>query len=287
MVKYDKECPPSTIPPTLFRSHASVNLPPTIVAVPSTLQYGVVVSSAGGGAFSSAVELKTVSAVMDEATRVGEQAHKCAESGRKGEAVEMFREAASNLWSLVEAHAADLGEVLLQELQERAATYSQKAAEIAKKLDKARAMRNGLVKELRDTEKSYLQELRTMESIYHAQIVADLQSVAPVIKSHDENIVFCQLKMLIKYSHNLYQEICFLCPEQPGVPDLDDGTFQRLLGVLEQNFDGLDLLQRYVEKLGEAQSIVDMWKGDEKVRQSCMAKISWLLSAKCSRRQCF
>ena len=126
-----------------------------------------------------------------------------------------------------------------------------------------------------------------MESIYHAQIVADLQSVASVIKSHDENIFFGQHKMLIRYSHNLHQEICFLFPEQPGVPDVDDATFQRLLGVLEQKFEGLDLLQRYVEKLGEAQSIVDMWKGDEKVRQSCMAKISWLLSAKCSRRQCF
>jgi len=126
MVKFDKECPPSTIPPTLFRHHTSVTMPPSAVVVPSTLNDGVAVDSAHGGVYTSAqdsgsrvVQLKTVM----EATRVGEQAHKCAEGGRKGEAVKLFREAAGNLWSLVEAHAADLRGVPLQELQVRAATY--------------------------------------------------------------------------------------------------------------------------------------------------------------------
>jgi len=213
--------------------------------------------------------VRMLSDMMDEAARVAEQARECAESGRKEQSVDLYREAAGKLLSLVEAHAADLVGVLRQELDVRAAMYSKNADVIVTKLEKARVLRNHTIKELRDTEKSYLQGLRAMESIYHAQIVADLQSVGPVIKRNDENIVFGQLTMLINYSQHLHQRLCDFVPEQPGaqaaLPCVDDATFQRVLGVLEQKFQDLGLLQKYVEKLGEAQSITDMWNRDEEV----------------------
>ena len=39
----------------------------------------------------------------------------------------------------------------------------------------------------------------------------------------------------------------------------------RVLGVLEDAFAVLDVYQKYVERLGEAQSIADMWARDEEV----------------------
>jgi hypothetical protein len=39
----------------------------------------------------------------------------------------------------------------------------------------------------------------------------------------------------------------------------------RVLGVLEEAFAGLDVYQKFVERLGEAQSIADMWARDEEV----------------------
>jgi hypothetical protein len=38
-----------------------------------------------------------------------------------------------------------------------------------------------------------------------------------------------------------------------------------VLGVLEEAFAGLDVYQKFVERLGEAQSIADMWARDEEV----------------------
>jgi hypothetical protein len=48
-----------------------------------------------------------------------------------------------------------------------------------------------------------------------------------------------------------------------GVTALDDAAFERVVDVLEAKFAGVDLFQRYVEKLGEAQSIVNGWNTDE------------------------
>jgi hypothetical protein len=224
---------------------------------PSTPAGGA--SSGGGGG------LKMLSDLMDEAARDAEAAHACAESGRSENAVDLYRQAAAKLLSLVEAHAADLGGVLRQELDVRAAKYSDNAAAILKKLDKARTLRGHALKELRDSEKSYLKGLREMESSYHAQIRADLESVVPVIKRNDENIVFGQLPALINHSLHLHQGLCNFVPENPpgGTVAVDDETFERVLGVLEEKFEGLDVYQKYVEKLGESQSIADIWNKDE------------------------
>jgi hypothetical protein len=48
-----------------------------------------------------------------------------------------------------------------------------------------------------------------------------------------------------------------------GVTALDDAAFERVVGVLETKFVGVDVFQRYVENLGEAQSIVNGWNTDE------------------------
>jgi hypothetical protein len=44
---------------------------------------------------------------------------------------------------------------------------------------------------------------------------------------------------------------------------LDDAAFERVVCVLEAKFAGVHVFQSYVEKLGEAQSIVNNWNTDE------------------------
>ena len=61
-------------------------------------------------------------------------------------------------------------------------------------MDKARRLRAHALRELRDSEKSYLAGLLEMQTTYHAQIRADLESVAPVIRRNDEHIVFGQVR---------------------------------------------------------------------------------------------
>ena len=227
--------------------------------------------SSTAGSITSGDRLSMLSGLMDGAAQDAEQARECAESGRKERAVDLYREAAAKLLSLVDAHGADLGGALRQDLDGRVAKYFENADSIVAKLERARSLRNHTVKELRDSEKSYLGGLREMQSVYHAQIRADLESVAPVVQRHHEDVVFGQLQQLISHSQHLHRRLCDLVPEQQpgaaGASVVKDDTFRRVLGVLEEKFTGLDVYEKYVEKLGEAMSVSDMWNNDEEVRR--------------------
>ena len=222
------------------------------------------------GSARGADGLRMLSELMDEAARDAEHAGECTARGQKEEAVDLYNGASAKLLSLVEANAADLGTgALRKELDARVAQYRESAAAITAKLKRARVTQGHAVRELRDTERTYLKGLEDMERIYHAQIRADLESVAPVTQRHDEEIVFGQLKALISHSQQLHRSLCAALPEQaPGGPAGDaasDVALARVLGVLETAFAGLDVYQKYVEKLGEAQSIADTWARDDEV----------------------
>ena len=107
---------------------------------------------------------------------------------------------------------------LRRDLDARVALYRESAVAILGKLQKARVTRVGVgvgcgcgcrapnthkthththththtqghaVRELRDTERTYLRGLEDMERIYQAQIRADLESVAPVTQPYDEEV---------------------------------------------------------------------------------------------------
>ena len=206
----------------------------------------------GGAGRGSGGRVSELSGMLDEAARDTQEARACCESGRKQAAVELYRRAESKLENILAAHSSELGAVLREEVQARASDCRSRCAKLADILRKATTLRTHSVRELMDSEVSYKEGLREMQRVYHAQVTADLQSVAPVISRHDEEIVFGRISLLINHSQLLHERLLHAVtqraltargsegsrdapPGERGSLDVvDDETFERVLAVLQE-----------------------------------------------------
>ena len=246
---------------------------------------GALVSSsrdgrAGAGGGRQPGPEKKLGELLDEAACAARQAEDHCGRGELDDAEMRWGRAAAALRLALEEHAAILGQVLRHELEVREAEYSDRAAAVRAQRARAGERRRQGVKELLESEASYLSGLVMLEDVYHAQILADLDSVSPVVVRSDEHLVFAHVPALLGLSRRLLNRLRQVVPQnldgfvgraerqggqagQVGAVEEDDALLLRVADAVEQAFDELGLFSEYVARLDEAMSVAARWSSDD------------------------
>ena len=188
-----------------------------------------------------------------------------------GKAISCYKTAADKFLVLAEADSEEIGSALTKQVGHYAHQCVESSRMLSKSMDKAHLNLKYVLKEIYMSEKSYYEDLSAYEGTYHSQVKADLESVRPVITRLDEDLVFGELPLILRHSQGFQfnMDECFptelfdfIVGKGDNAP-LSKETMWLILEKIEKSMAELHYYSKYVERLAEAQEIVQKWRNDE------------------------
>eukprot|EP00960_Hanusia_phi_P027598 746904-Hanusia_phi.AAC.6 len=206
----------------------------------------------------------------DEAIHVLQKAKHYEDSHDVNKAISFYKTAADKFLVLAEAKSEEIGSALTKQVGHYAHQCVESCKMLSRSMEKSQTNLKYVMKEIYMSEKSYYEDLAGYEAIYHSQVKADLESVRPVINRLDEDLVFGELPLILRHSKGFQfnMDECFptelfdfIVGKGDNAP-LSQETICSILEKMEKSMGELHYYSKYVERLAEAQDIVQKWRSD-------------------------